>query len=217
MPRRPFDSHTAHVACWFAETGAHLSVDTDQARRFLAALDPEAGFYSFRTFSETPYTRLAGFDPLERAIQGPPDLCLPELVELNRLGATITVTINASNGLGRTEADIDRVRALFVDDDRLSERPRDYPLPPHIRVQSSPGRFHAYWLVRGVPLGAFREIQLRLAERYRTDHKVCALNQSMAVPGLWRRKRLNRWFRTTLVAVEGFPAYEPGGIRRLFR
>ncbi len=201
MSRRPFDTHTAHVAAWLAETGKGLLPDPDQAERFLRALDPRAAFFSFRSYSDTPYTRLPGRDPLEHSIHGSLSDCWGELVDLNRRGAAIAVTINATSGLGRDAEHIERVRALFVDDDQPERRRGDFPLPPHIRVRSSPGRFHAYWLVRGLPLNEFKGLQRRLAECFRTDHRICVLNQVMTIPGFWRRKQVSRCSQAELLSV----------------
>jgi hypothetical protein len=204
--RRPFDPRVTHIAAWLAQRGGSLHPDRKQADRFLRALDPDAGFFSFRTFSETPYTRLPGRDPLERAIHGSLASCWDELVALNRAGAAISVTVNATNGKGRAPGDIVRVRALFVDDDHPERRPDGLLPRAHISVQSSPGRFHHYWRVRDVSPQAFRRLQCRLAERFGTDHRVSAPNQSMALPGFWRRKSALAEDMTRLQAVAQLPA-----------
>jgi hypothetical protein len=64
------DPCVAHVAEWIAQQGRALIADFSEAERFLRALDPSAEVFSFRTFSDTPYTRRPGHDPLERAIHG---------------------------------------------------------------------------------------------------------------------------------------------------
>ena len=188
--RRPFDTRVSHIACWIAETGMELQPDREQARRFLHLLDPDAGFFSFRTFSDTPYTRIRGGDPLERAIHAPLERCWAELTALNRAGAGVAVTINAGNGRGRRVEDIVRIRALFVDDDDPGARTLPLQPEPDITVQSSPGRFHHYWLTAGLPLDGFVPAQKGLARRFGTDPKVWVLNQAMALPGFWRRKRV---------------------------
>ena len=158
------------------------------AQRFLHWLDPEAEEFAFRTFSDTCYTRLPGLDPLEREFHGSLLDCWDALVALNRAGAVAAVTINQTNGRGRGVADIVRVRALFLDDDRGME-PDLFTLPPHCRVESSEHHNHYYWLVSGLETGVFVDVQRRLAARYGGDDRVCALNQAMQLPGFWRRKR----------------------------
>lgn len=186
--RRRFDANVAHVAAWMGRRGERLQPDRGQAERFLHLLDPNAEWFSFRIFSASPYTRLPGKDPLEQVLQGRLDACWDELRRLNRLGAAIAVTINESDGRGRAQHNITRVRALFVDDDAPARRRRPFSLPPDCSVQSSPGHFHHYWLTRDVPLADFIAAQRRLAGVYQTDSKVCALNQSMSLPGFFWRK-----------------------------
>jgi hypothetical protein len=202
LTRCPLDYYGGHVAAWLAETGKQLHPDRVQAEQFLRLLDPDAAFFSFRTFSDTPYTRAPGRDPLERAIHGPLDACWHVLVALNQAGAAVSVTVNATNRQGRGPGDIVCVRALFVDDDCPDRRSCGFPLLPHITIESSPGRYHRYWLTRACGLNEFSAFQGRLAAIYATDHKVCALNQSMALPGFWRRKNSRRWFRTTILHTE---------------
>ncbi len=216
MPRRPFDSQTAHVADWLAETGTGLQPDREPAERFLRALDPGAEFFSFRTFSDTPYSRVPGKDPLEHAIHGSLQACWARLVELNRRGAAIAVTINATDGRARSVPHIQRVRALFVDDDRPDPARPVFPLAPHILVRSSPGRYHRYWLVRGVSRQSFTGLQAQLARFYNADLKVCALNHAMGVPGFWRRKRATVWRLTRLLSVSGARPFENAEFEGIF-
>jgi hypothetical protein len=186
------DPCVGQIAQWIAEQGRRLTPSFEQAQRFLLALDPEAERFSFRTFSDTAYTRLPGRDPLERALHGSLDDCWEELADLNRRGAAVSVTINLTNGQGRAPNDIERIRALFLDDDRPPQNLDRFTLPPQIQVQTSPGRFHHYWLINDLPLVRFSELQSRLAQYYGGDNKVMAVNQSMQLPGFWRRKSLTR-------------------------
>ncbi len=178
---------TAQVAAWLMHRGRLLDPDFDQAEGFLEALDPAARCFSFRTFSDTPYTRVPGRDPLERELHGRLEDLWDGLCRLNRRGAAIGVTVNSTHCRGRGRADVVGVRALFLDDDRGLGRAA-FPLPPHVTVLTSPGRFHHYWRVAGLDPGAFEELQQRLAHAWGGDRRVCALNQSMQVPGFWRRK-----------------------------
>ncbi len=205
---RRIDTHSAHVAAWLYHSGRKLIADRCQAEAFLSLLDPGAVFFSFRSFSETHYTRIKGGDPLEHALHGSLADCWDRLVGLNRAGAAITVTINATNGTGRQVEDVVCVRALFVDDDHPHRRDVPLALDPQIRVLSSPGRFHHYWLVRNCPLADHSGYQRSLAEALDTDHRVLSLNQSMALPGFWRRKRVTTPCQTRLLEIGRVPAYD---------
>ncbi|MES9968843.1 MAG: DNA-primase RepB domain-containing protein [Candidatus Thiodiazotropha sp.] len=189
--KRPYirDPCLSHVARWVALQGQRLEPDREQVARFLKRLDPMARGFSYRTFSDTEYTRAGSLDPLEKAIHGPLDSCWNRLVALNQRGAAVTVTINRTNGVARGVADMRQVRALFVDADREGSCV-SFPLKPHIHVETSPGHCHYYWLVRDVPLQHFSACQQQLAKRYQGDTRVQALNQSMQLPGFWRRKMI---------------------------
>lgn len=167
--------------------GRRLAPDRSAAEAFLQRLDPAAGCFSFRTFSDTPYTRRAGYDPLEQALHAPLDVCWEALAALNRQGAAISVTINQTNCRGREVSDITRIRALFLDMDREST-PDRFPVMPHLQVETSPRHCHYYWFLSAMSLSEFLSAQRRLAQNYQSDDRICALNQSMGLPGFWRRK-----------------------------
>jgi hypothetical protein len=184
------------------------------AEAFLARLDGDAAFFSFRTFSDTPYTRRLGGDPLEHAIHGSLQACWWELTALNQAGAAVAVTINQTSARGRAVDDIVRVRALFMDDDRGTD-PGSFRLPPHLRVITSERHNHYYWLVRDLEISDFKLNQSRLAARYDGDHRVTALNQAMQLPGFWRRKRIScpRMPRLELLSDRpSYPAFQIQGL-----
>ena len=215
MSRRPSDRCVSHVAAWIAATGRQVRPDRDQVRRFLDWLEPGGRGFAFRTFSETAYTRLPGSDPLETALLGTLDDCWDRLLQLNRAGAAVSVTVNASNGRGRAPQDMVRVRALFVDDDHPPAGRPPFPVAPQVTVESSPGRFHHYWRVHELPLERFGPLQRRLAEVYGCDHRVFAVNQSMSLPGFWRRKHSRLLVQARLRTLRDGPALSPAQIDRL--
>jgi hypothetical protein len=90
---------------------------------------------------------------------------------------------------------------VFVDLDGASINPViDGPLAPSIIVQSSPGKFHAYWLVNDLPLVDFSGFQKALAHRFSGDPSVCDLPRVLRVPGFLHRKA--EPFLTHLVKCE---------------
>ena len=99
------------------------------------------------------------------------------------------VTINATTGGRRKAVDVERVRAVFAD---LDGAPLDpvlaCDLEPHIVVESSPGRFHAYWIVEGLPLDQFTPVQKAIAARFGSDPIVHDLPRVMRLPGFWHQK-----------------------------
>ncbi len=89
-----------------------------------------------------------------------------------------------------------RVRALFVDLDeggpealkQLLQATKAADAPPHIVTQSSPRKFHVYWLVSDCPLASFSGLQQALATRFGGDTKVKDLPRVLRLPGYQHRK-----------------------------
>ena len=97
--------------------------------------------------------------------------------------------VNRGDGKGRRKENVVEVRSVFLDLDgtRLGVLDRA-ALDPHIVVESSPGRFHAYWRVEGLPLDDFEAVQLALAARFGGDSSVRDLPRVMRLPGYCHRK-----------------------------
>jgi len=110
-----------------------------------------------------------------------------ELTQYNRKGYGIYLTVNETNGKGRTAKDVVRVRALFADLDGAPINPvLDYS--PHLVVETSQDRYHAYWLVSDCTLDAFRDCQKSLIEKFDSDPVVHDLSRVMRVPGFYHMK-----------------------------
>ncbi|MFC7301004.1 AAA family ATPase [Cognatiluteimonas weifangensis] len=154
----------------------------EHASAFLALLDPvpNAAFH-FRT--------LANGDHKGRNYSGTLAECWPDLVRDNAAGRNVFAVVNAG---GHKKADITRVRALFVDQDKPDGRNwrslygigRD----PHMVVQSSPGKWHAYWCVHDFPLERFKPTQQALAAEFGTDPAISDLPRVMRLPGFLHLK-----------------------------
>lgn len=114
-----------------------------------------------------------------------------ELARLNALGSGIFVTVNKTDGNGRKADNIQRVRAHFVDLDGAPIQPiLHLPIEgqPHMIVETSPGRWHVYWLIEDCPLSEFKERQQRIADRFGGDRSVCDLPRVMRLPGFLHQK-----------------------------
>jgi hypothetical protein len=107
----------------------------------------------------------------------------------DRRGVYWTMTRMA--GGERSNAAAIGVRCLAVD---LDGAPLDPLLasaaPPTAVVESSPGRWHAYWGLEpaSVPLGAFYGLQRALAERFGADTACTDLARVLRLPGATRWK-----------------------------
>jgi hypothetical protein len=141
--------------------------------------------HTFQTFDDAGKGR-AG---LSRILHGTLADHAGTLTQLNARGAGAFVMVNAGDGKGRKAANVQAVRAAFVDLDGAPLEPVEAaPLAPHCVVETSPRRWHAYWRVSDCPLPDFTPLQKALASRFAADPKVCDLPRVMRIPGFWHRK-----------------------------
>jgi putative DNA primase/helicase len=159
--------------------------DREEAERFLAALDPGATAWTFQTFDDDADRKR---EDLGRKWQGSLDQHWDTLCRLQAQGAGVFVTVNETDGKGRTAANIVRVRACFVDLDKGEPLPEKFHAEPHIIVESSRSKWHVYWLVRDCPLDRFTALQERLIRAYGSDGKPKDLPRVMRLPGFVHQK-----------------------------
>ena len=182
-----------------------LNPDLDQAQRFLETLDAGTVF-TFQTFddnAERKDFRLA------KVLHGTLAQHQAHLTTLQQQGAGVFVMVNEGDGLihegsktCRTAANVIRVRAHVLDLDGAPIQPvLDCGLPPHILVESSPGKWHVYWKVLDCPLEDYKLRQKALAARFDGDPAVCDLPRVLRVPGFWHQK--NQPFMTRMVDPAG--------------
>lgn len=163
----------------------------DIAARFsnlLAGDDP----VTFQTFSDREELKVKrpgkkDYDPNARIRHGTLAQHHEALGRLNGKGAGVYVMVNAGDGKGRSARNVVRVRTLFIDTDG-APFPANLPLKPHLIVESSPGKWHLYWLVSGLELANFTTLQKGLAEHYGTDPAVHDLPRVMRLPGFYHNK-----------------------------
>lgn len=155
------------------------------ALQFLNAFDEES-IYTFQTFDDSktlkrPY--------LARILHGNLQDRSSELIHLNNQGAGIFFTVNVTDGKGRSASNIIKIRAVFVDLDGAPLEPiLKSPLEPHFIIQSSPNKYHVYWLVEGISIEKFTSIQKFLAAYFQGDEKVCDTARVMRLPGFLHHK-----------------------------
>jgi len=123
---------------------AKLAIVPDDAAALLDLLAPGEPV-TFQTFGEGDAKGARG---LNRILHGTLARHRATLAGLNARGAGIFWMVNAGDGKGRKAPNVQRIRALFVDLDGAPLEPvTASPLAPHAIVESSPGRWHAYWRV----------------------------------------------------------------------
>lgn len=178
-------------------------VGGDDAQEFTEVLAQDSAL-TFQTFSDNKVRTVK-----PEVLHGKYRDYASKLQAANDRGAGVFVMVNAGDGKGRTKANVKGVRALFVDLDGSPLEPvTQSALQPHITVETSPDRFHAYWLVDGVSLGEFTPLQRAIAERFKGDPSVSDLPRVMRVPGFFHRKSTP--FLSRLLAVNETKHYGRG-------
>ncbi|WP_005036560.1 DNA-primase RepB domain-containing protein [Holophaga foetida] len=149
-----------------------------------------------------------------------------ELERLNQAGAGIFLTVNRTDGRGRTKAHIQALRGWHADlDTKDASEPFDLarvPLPPTMAVQT-PGGWHLYWLPHEpmpCPEEARRlehEAELRGLQAalsiFGADRAACEVARVLRLPGFEHRK--DQPLPVRLVLVDG-PRYSREEIREAF-
>jgi hypothetical protein len=153
-------------------------------------------------------------DPrLRKILHGTLEQVYPSLVSWQRQGGAVYVCINQTNGRGRKDRDILRVRAYGADLDGapLSNIGR-LRLWPAVVIESSPGRYWAVYPISDMPViesdeqrelakKNFDDTQERLAALFGSDPKVINLSRVMRLAGFENKKdpakpfmaRILRW------------------------
>jgi hypothetical protein len=139
-----------------------------------------------------------------------------DLVILNDKGADIFVMPNEGDGHGRKEENVIRIRAFYLDLDGSPLEPvLAWELPPHIIIETSAGRYQAYWLVRDCPVDKklFSTIQVALCNRFGGDPAVTKdLCRVMRMPGFIHQK--NEPFLSRIIKLMDAPPYTTEDILR---
>lgn len=182
-----------------------MEPDLQMAQKFLAALDPE-GVFTFQTFDDDPIRKLRTF---AKVFHGSLDEHKDNLAQLNADGAGIFVMVNKGDGIihpgastCRRAANVVQVRKFVLDLDGSPIEPVHAANPaPEILVESSLGKWHAYWQAIDCPLVVFKAAQIRLAAKFNGDPSVKDLPRVMRLPGFFHQKETP--FMTNLVSING--------------
>lgn len=181
------------------------AVDLSVTARFLD-LVAEGEAITFQTFAD----RNKG-GALVRILHGYLDEHAVELQRLNAAGAGIFWMVNFGDSKGRAASNVTGVRALFVDLDGAPLEPvLACAVQPHAVVESSPARFHAYWLVTGCELAQFAGLQRALAAKFNGDASVNDLPRVMRLPGFVHRK--GEPFTTRVLELQQVQPYAVGDL-----
>ena len=164
--------------------------------------------HSFQTFDDKGINR-----SLIRQFHGTFREHKDSLADLNRKGAGIFFTVNQTDLRGRTTQNVHKVRAVFIDLDG-SPLPKEFELEPQFILETSPKKYHCYWLVSDMPLKTFPLYQIALAEKFDSDPKVKDLPRVMRVAGFNHYKK--EPFPIKLIQVSMMDAYKMEEIKNAF-
>ena len=181
------------------------------AKRFLAAIAGTSPI-TYQVFDDDKEQK-NGIIP--KHFHGSIDRHKNKLIELNDNGAGIFFMVNQGDLRGRSKNNVTKIRCLFVDLDGSPLEPvLNGPLAPHIIVRSSPGRYHAYWIVNDIKLGEFKPIQKALALMFDGDPVVNDLPRVMRLPGFLHKK--GEPYQTKVIKTLKSPAYDREQFIRAF-
>ncbi|TFZ02984.1 hypothetical protein EZ313_17325 [Ramlibacter henchirensis] len=127
-----------------------------------------------------------------------------EISRANASGYGVALTVNTVKGGRRRSEDVERINAVFIDDDSGHSEPSTYidlPCPPHVLVRTSPGKYHAHWLVSDCSVADFGQLQKQLAARFSTDAVIHDTPRAMRMPGTLNWK-VNPPFMAEMLACD---------------
>jgi len=179
-----------------------LQIDFEQAKRYLNLLDPQASEFVFQTFDDSKSRK----DPRLAGIKGGSFQQVQAwLAGKNGSGAGVFVTVNETDGKGRKLENITRIRAIWHEEDTSCGI--DFPVEPHITIESSPGKFHRYWLCEGLTRDDFAGIMRRMVQDYGSDPNARDLARVLRVPGFYHQKDPTSPFKVRIVDESGAEPY----------
>ena len=169
----------------------NVQPDIAMAEEFFDFWGAEDRDIDFRTFDDSGN---ASVKPLK--IRGDIYSLRKTLTRENQSGAGIFFVVNKTDAKGQLDSNIVGVRALFLDLDGAPLEPvLGAKMLPHILVESSPLKFHTYYLMdKNFPLHLFTVYQKALAKKFGGDSSVSNLSRVLRTPGFWHMKDRNNPF-----------------------
>jgi hypothetical protein len=178
-------------------------IDPAATEDFLAPVDPTRNSITYQTFDDNRDRKLKSLARIEHG-------AITEHVDyFNRLaarGAGIFFCVAVTDGKGRKTENITAFRGYWVDLDGASLDPvLKWKLQPTIVTETSPGRYHAFWLfkepvpISQLSLAQYSATQLKLAKLFGGDTAVADPPHVARLPGSWHQKNLDAPFQVRVV------------------
>lgn len=190
-----------------AHTSTNLTPDTQQMlefKRFFHGKTPAC----YSALAEAPNLR----DRRPVQLRGPLTTHAVALAQANGRGHGVFMVVNRG---GTRDRDIQEITAVFIDSDGQMSLEQILALKPHLVVQTSSGRYHAYWRVTDLPVQEFKRFQQALAAKFGTDPSVCNPARLMRMPGTVHRKDRPRLVKIEHIRSDAKPVSAPKLAKRL--
>ena len=158
-------------------------IDTDLARRHLAALDDLTTSHIFVCVPEAP-----GAHGGVRQVYGTLETARERLEAEQDAGCGVFVTVNAMFGRRRLKSSVARVRALWIERDRPGP---ELPLSPSLVIETSRGKRHEYLLTdpkNPLDVAAATRINRTIAQQFGGDRQAADLARVLRLAGSWHLK-----------------------------
>ena len=185
-------------------------INLKQAAAFLDLLDPMASQFTFQTFDDQKNRKRGD---LVRILNGTLEQHAHELARLSEQGAGVFVTVNATDGKGRRMRNIQRYRAIFQEADM--PRAKVPPLEPHIVVESSPAKFHRYWLIDAATepkISEWLSVMRHMVTEWDSDPSAKDAARVLRLPGFPHQKNPDTPYMVRVVAQSSRAPYQWGEI-----
>lgn len=114
----------------------------------------------------------------------------PQLTAMNNQGYYPCISINETTGIFRKKEDIVNIRTVIIESD--SGEYIDTPIQPNFVVESSPGKFHKYFLVTGMTVHQQMVLQKLLVDEYGSDPNAKDISRVLRLPGFYHQKKSER-------------------------
>ena len=120
-------------------------------------------------------------------------------------GYNVTVCVQAMKGNKRRKDDVTAFRAIFAEMD--AKQLKDWPIQPSIVIETSPDRYHVYWIIDvETPMAAavWDGVMRRIVTEYGSDPAAKDCARTMRLPGTWNLKTGRAPHLVRVVAAEGY-------------
>ena len=174
-----------HGKFFIDENSKPLKFDADRKTYF--DLFPELN--SFQLMAEGKGEYNSNCYPRVFHCKGMPDESwLLKLEDLNSQGMCLSINACEGNGKSRRADDMEKCRAIVLDLDGSPLNPVLKDNPSMI-IETSPGRYHCYFMCDNVPLAGFSQLQKSVALKYNGDKQVFDKSKAFRIPGFLHMKK----------------------------